>query len=177
MYLMTNPARVSFDPISFLVSNPSLIYITLVPSSPSSPVKVPECLDSKHSQQTFTWFTVYHFLPTLQCGWYRSMCLASLPSLKTVAQLFWTFGLPLIEPAQPPLLLTVSGKQASAIPWMASSDKNGTRLYRKHKSVQDMIHTFQKLTFQERHEGKHIYSKRELSRPEREEQTTLQSSV
>lgn len=113
---MTNPARVSFDPISFLVSNPSLIYITLVPSSPSSPVKVPECLDSKHSQQTFTWFTVYRFLPTLQCGWCRSMGLASLPSLKPVAQLFWTFGLSLIGPAQPPCSLQSLGNRHLPFP-------------------------------------------------------------
>lgn len=64
-------------------------------------------------------FHLIHGVPfpsTLQCGWCRSMGLASLPSLKPVAQLFWTFGLSLIGPAQPPCSLQSLGNRHLPFP-------------------------------------------------------------
>lgn len=103
MHLISNPASVSFDPISFLISNPSLIYIILAPSSPQL----------SHPGPSQTDFHLIHILQPpsrltgqtcRRCAWHPS-----LPSLKPVAQLFWTFGLSLIGPAQPPCSLQSLG--------------------------------------------------------------------
>lgn len=186
MYLTTKSVRVFFDYTLFLTANPSLIYLIRVPLKGATrrilelihnmlaSWQGPGCPDRDHSWPDSCLLHTVHPPPSPHLNMQKPVPGTTLTFPETSCSIILDIWSLTARTCPSPLLLPVSGKHASAIPWTASSDKKGTGLWRKHKYAQGMIHTFRKPIFQE-HRGT-AYQRWERKRERLRGKETITSS-
>lgn len=186
MYLTTKSVRVFFDYTLFLTANPSLIYLIRVPLKGATR-RILELIHNMLASCQGPWMSwqgslLTRFLPAAHgtpspsphLNMQKPVPGTTLTFPETSCSIILDIWSLTARTCPSPLLLPVSGKQASAIPWTASSDKKGTGLWRKHKYAQGMIHTFRKPIFQE-HRGT-AYQRWERKRERLRGKETITSS-